>query len=311
MSGDSIQKSWFSRLKEGLSASSNKVVFGITGIFTEKRLDEETLEQLEDLLISSDLGVNVANRLIKTLSEQKFDKQVSDREVRETFAKDIELILEPVAKPILIEQSPKPHVILVCGVNGSGKTTTIGKLAQQWKAEGKSVCLAAGDTFRAAAIEQLKVWGERTQTPVITQPQGTDPAAVAYDAVKKSIDDNHDVLIIDTAGRLQNRAELMDELAKIVRVIQKTLPDAPHNCLLVLDGTVGQNAHSQVATFKEMVNVTGLIVTKLDGSARGGIIVALAEKFALPVHAVGVGEAIEDLRAFDPKVFAQSLMGLD
>ena len=311
MSSDNIQKSWFSRLKEGLSASSNKVVSGITGIFTEKRLDEETLEQLEDLLISSDLGVNVASRLIKTLSEHQFDKQVSDREVRETFAKDIELILEPVAKPILIEQSLKPHVILVCGVNGSGKTTTIGKLAQQWKAEGKSVCLAAGDTFRAAAIEQLKVWGERTQTPVIIQPQGTDPAAVAYDAVKKSIDDNHDVLIIDTAGRLQNRAELMDELAKIVRVIQKTLPEAPHNCLLVLDGTVGQNAHSQVATFKEMVNVTGLIVTKLDGSARGGIIVALAEKFALPVHAVGVGEAIEDLRAFDPKIFAQSLMGLD
>ena len=311
MSSDNIQKSWFSRLKEGLSASSNKVVSGITGIFTEKRLDEETLEQLEDLLISSDLGVNVASRLIKTLSEHKFDKQVSDREVRETFAKDIELILEPVAKPILIEQSLKPHVILVCGVNGSGKTTTIGKLAQQWKAEGKSVCLAAGDTFRAAAIEQLKVWGERTQTPVIIQPQGTDPAAVAYDAVKKSIDDNHDILIIDTAGRLQNRAELMDELAKIVRVIQKTLPEAPHNCLLVLDGTVGQNAHSQVATFKEMVNVTGLIVTKLDGSARGGIIVALAEKFALPVHAVGVGEAIEDLRAFDPKIFAQSLMGLD
>ena len=238
MSSDNIQKSWFSRLKEGLSASSNKVVSGITGIFTEKRLDEETLEQLEDLLISSDLGVNVANRLIKTLSEHKFDKQVSDREVRETFAKDIELILEPVAKPILIEKSLKPHVILVCGVNGSGKTTTIGKLAQQWKAEGKSVCLAAGDTFRAAAIEQLKVWGERTQTPVIIQPQGTDPAAVAYDAVKKSIDDNHDVLIIDTAGRLQNRAELMDELAKIVRVIQKTLPEAPHNCLLVLDGTV-------------------------------------------------------------------------
>ena len=311
MSSDNIQKSWFSRLKEGLSASSNKVVSGITGIFTEKRLDEETLEQLEDLLISSDLGVNVASRLIKTLSEHKFDKQVSDREVRETFAKDIELILEPVAKPILIEQSLKPHVILVCGVNGSGKTTTIGKLAQQWKAEGKSVCLAAGDTFRAAAIEQLKVWGERTQTPVIIQPQGTDPAAVAYDAVKKSIDDNHDVLIIDTAGRLQNRAELMDELAKIVRVIQKTLPEAPHNRLLVLDGTVGQNAHSQVATFKEMVNVTGLIVTKLDGSARGGIIVALAEKFALPVHAVGVGEAIEDLRAFDPKIFAQSLMGLE
>lgn len=311
MSSDNNQKSWFSRLKEGLSASSNKVVSGITGIFTEKRLDEETLEQLEDLLISSDLGVNVASRLIKTLSEHKFDKQVSDREVRETFAKDIELILEPVAKPILIEQSLKPHVILVCGVNGSGKTTTIGKLAQQWKAEGKSVCLAAGDTFRAAAIEQLKVWGERTQTPVIIQPQGTDPAAVAYDAIKKSIDDNHDVLIIDTAGRLQNRAELMDELAKIVRVIQKTLPEAPHNCLLVLDGTVGQNAHSQVATFKEMVKVTGLIVTKLDGSARGGIIVALAEKFALPVHAVGVGEAIEDLRAFDPKIFAQSLMGLE
>ena len=311
MSGENAPKSWFSRLKEGLSASSNKVVSGITGIFTEKRLDEETLEQLEDLLISSDLGVDVANRLVKTLSERKFDKQVSDQEVRETFANDIELILEPAAKPILIEESLKPHVILVCGVNGSGKTTTIGKLAQQWKAEGKSVCLAAGDTFRAAASEQLKVWGERTQTPVIIQPQGTDPAAVAYDAIKKSVDDNHDVLIIDTAGRLQNRAELMDELAKIVRVIQKTLPEAPHNCLLVLDGTVGQNAHSQVTTFKEMVNVTGLIVTKLDGSARGGIIVALAEKFALPVHAVGVGEAIEDLRPFDPKVFAKSLMGLD
>ena len=311
MSSENTPKSWFSRLKEGLSASSNKVVSGITGIFTEKRLDEETLEQLEDLLISSDLGVDVANRLVKTLSERKFDKQVSDQEVRETFANDIELILEPVAKPILIEESLKPHVILVCGVNGSGKTTTIGKLAQQWKAEGKSVCLAAGDTFRAAASEQLKVWGERTQTPVIIQPQGTDPAAVAYDAIKKSVDDNHDVLIIDTAGRLQNRAELMDELAKIVRVIQKTLPKAPHNCLLVLDGTVGQNAHSQVTTFKEMVNVTGLIVTKLDGSARGGIIVALAEKFALPVHAVGVGEAIEDLRPFDPKVFAKSLMGLD
>ena len=310
MSVNNTQKSWFSRLKEGLSASSNKVVSGITGIFTEKRLDEETLEQLEDLLISSDLGVDVANRLVKTLSAHKFDKHVSDREVRETFANDIELILEPVAKPILIEQSLKPHVILVCGVNGSGKTTTIGKLAQQWKAEGKSVCLAAGDTFRAAAIEQLKVWGERTQTPVIIQPQGTDPAAVAFDAVKKSLHDNHDVLIIDTAGRLQNRAELMDELAKIVRVIQKTLPEAPHNCLLVLDGTVGQNAHSQVATFREMVNVTGLIVTKLDGSARGGIIVALAEKFALPVHAVGVGEDVEDLRAFDPKVFAKSLMGL-
>ena len=305
------QKSWFGRLKEGLSASSNKVVSGIAGIFTEKRLDEEVLEQLEDLLISSDLGVEAAARLTQTLSEQKFDKQVSDQEVRETFAGDIERILEPVAKPILIQHSLKPHVILVCGVNGSGKTTTIGKLAQQWKAEGISVCLAAGDTFRAAAIEQLKVWGERTHTPVVVQPQGSDPAAVAFDALKKSIDNNYDVLIIDTAGRLQNRSELMDELAKIVRVIQKRLPDAPHDCLLVLDGTVGQNAHSQVSAFKEMVNVSGLIVTKLDGSARGGVIVALAEKFGLPVHAVGVGEAIDDLRAFNPKVFAKSLMGLD
>ena len=264
------QKSWFGRLKEGLSASSNKVVSGIAGIFTEKRLDEEVLEQLEDLLISSDLGVEAAARLTQTLSEQKFDKQVSDQEVRETFAGDIERILEPVAKPILIQHSLKPHVILVCGVNGSGKTTTIGNLAQQWKAEGKSV-----------------------------------------DALKKSIDNNYDVLIIDTAGRLQNRSELMDELAKIVRVIQKRLPDAPHDCLLVLDGTVGQNAHSQVSAFKEMGNISGLIVTKLDGSARGGVIVALAEKFGLPVHAVGVGEAIDDLRAFNPKVFAKSLMGLD
>ena len=311
MSSDNIQKSWFSRLKEGLSASSNKVVSGITGIFTEKRLDEETLEELEDLLVSSDLGVNVANRLIKTLSEHKFDKQVSDREVRETFAKDIELILEPVAKPILIEQSLKPHVILVCGVNGSGKTTTIGKLAQQWKAEGKSVCLAAGDTFRAAAIEQLKVWGERTQTPVIIQPQGTDPAAVAYDAVKKSIDDNHDVLIIDTAGRLQNRAELMDELAKIVRVIQKTLPEAPHNCLLVLDGTVGQNAHSQVKNFHEQIQLTGMIITKLDGSAKGGVIVSLAEQFKLPIFAVGVGEKVDDLDIFNADDYSKALLNLE
>jgi fused signal recognition particle receptor len=305
------RRGWFQRLKSGLSRTSDKLAGGITALFTKRKLDTKTLQQLEDLLIASDLGVATAAKLTANLAHEKFDKEVTDEEVREAFAADIARILEPVARTLKIDGANRPHVVLVCGVNGSGKTTTIGKLAQQWKAEGKTVWLAAGDTFRAAAIEQLQVWGERAGVPVIARPQGSDPAALAFDSLSQAREAGADVLVIDTAGRLQNRAELMDELAKIVRVIKKQVPDAPHDCLLVLDGTVGQNAHNQVKVFRKMVNVSGLIVTKLDGSARGGVVVALAEDFALPVHAVGVGEQPDDLRPFEARAFARGLMGLE
>ena len=311
MEPDSNTNGWFKRLKSGLSKSSNRVVTGISALFTEKKLDDVTLEELEDLLITSDLGVAAASEMTRNLAAKKFNRDVNEEDIRVSFASDIANILQPFAKPIIIDPALKPHIVLVCGVNGSGKTTTIGKLAQQWADEGKKVCLAAGDTFRAAAIEQLQVWGQRAGVPVITHPQGSDPAALAFDAVGKSIEDQIDILLIDTAGRLQNRSELMDELAKIVRVIKKQIPEAPHDCLLILDGTVGQNAHNQVSTFLEMIKVTGLVVTKLDGSTRGGVIVSLAKKFELPVHAIGVGESAQDLRAFSPEVFAKSLMGLD
>jgi fused signal recognition particle receptor len=304
------RQGWFQRLRAGLTRTSDKLVGGIAALFTKKRLDDAILQELEDLLISADLGVATAARLTGNLAREKFDKEVTNEEVREAFAGDITEILEPVAKPLVLNPAHRPHVVLVCGVNGSGKTTTIGKLARQWKSEGKTVWLAAGDTFRAAAIEQLQVWGERAGVPVVARPQGSDPAALAFDAMAEARAAGADVLIIDTAGRLQNRAELMDELAKVVRVIKKQAPDAPHDCLLVLDGTVGQNAHSQVTVFREMVEVTGLIVTKLDGSARGGVVVALAQDFALPVHAVGVGERPDDLRPFEARVFARELMGL-
>ena len=305
------RRGWFQRLKSGLSRTSDKLAGGITALFTKRKLDTKTLQQLEDLLIASDLGVATAAKLTANLAHEKFDKEVTDEEVREAFAADIAQILQPVARTLKIDGANRPHVVLVCGVNGSGKTTTIGKLAQQWKAEGKTVWLAAGDTFRAAAIEQLQVWGERAGVPVIARPQGSDPAALAFDALSQAREAGADVLVIDTAGRLQNRAELMDELAKIVRVIKKQVPDAPHDCLLVLDGTVGQNAHNQVKVFRKMVDVSGLIVTKLDGSARGGVVVALAEDFALPVHAVGVGEQPDDLRPFEARAFARGLMGLE
>ena len=311
MEPDSNSNRWFKRLKSGLSKSSNKVVSGISSLFTENKLDDSTLEELEDLLIKSDLGVDAASEMTRNLAAKKFDRDINEEDIRVSFASDITNILKPFAKPIKIDPSLKPHVVLVCGVNGSGKTTTIGKLAQHWAREGKKVCLAAGDTFRAAAIEQLQIWGQRAKVPVITHPQGSDPAALAFDAVGQCKEDQVDILLIDTAGRLQNRAELMDELAKIVRVIKKQTPEAPHDCLLILDGTVGQNAHSQVSTFLEMINVTGLVVTKLDGSARGGVIVSLAKKFELPIHAIGVGETAQDLRAFSPEVFAKSLMDLD
>ncbi len=301
---------WFGRLRQGLAKSRDKLVGGITDLFTKKKLDDALLEDLEDLLITADLGVATAGRLTARLAEEKFDNEVTEIEVREAFAAHISQILEPAARPLVIDPSRKPHVVLMVGVNGSGKTTTIGKLAQRYKADGKSVMLAAGDTFRAAAIEQLTVWGQRTGVPVITRPQGSDAAALAFDAIGEATSAGADVLLIDTAGRLQNKAELMDELAKVVRVIKKRDPDAPHDVVLVLDGTVGQNARSQVQAFSDMVSVSGLVVTKLDGSARGGVVVALADEFGLPVHAIGVGEGADDLRPFDPQSFGRELMGL-
>ncbi len=302
---------WLSRLRSGLSRTSEKLTSGISAALSRRTLDAATLEELEEALISADLGVSTATKLSAALADEKFDKEISDTEIREALARNIADILRPVATPLEINSTRKPHVILVVGVNGSGKTTTIGKLAKNWKSEGKSILLAAGDTFRAAAVEQLKIWGERTNCPVIARETGSDAAGLAYDALEQAQKDNADILMIDTAGRLQNREDLMGELSKIIRVLRKLDPEAPHSCLLVLDATVGQNAHSQVETFKEMTDVSGLVMTKLDGTARGGVIVALAERFELPVHAVGVGEGEDDLQPFDADFFARNLLGLN
>jgi fused signal recognition particle receptor len=311
-------RGWLGRLRDGLSKSAKKVTESITsvftetipGIFTKKKLDQATLNELEDALIQADLGVNVASRLVEKLGKERFGKEVTDEEVRAAFADDIAEILQPVATTLTIDPAHKPHVVLVIGVNGSGKTTTIAKLAHLYKGEGKKVMLAAGDTFRAAAVEQLKVWGDRAGVPVVSKQTGADAAGLAYEALEKAKAERCDVLLIDTAGRLHNKTNLMEELAKIVRVIRKLDPSAPHSCLLVLDATVGQNAHAQVETFKSLSPVDALVVTKLDGSAKGGVLVALAEKFRLPVVAIGVGEGIDDLRPFEARAFARSLMGL-
>jgi fused signal recognition particle receptor len=316
--GTTEKKGWLGRLREGLSKSAKKVTESITsvftetipGIFTKKRLDQETLNELEDALIQADLGVSVASRLVQKLSKERFGKEVTDEEVRSAFADDIAEILQPVAVPLTIDAARKPHVVLVVGVNGSGKTTTIAKLAGLYKGEGRSVMLAAGDTFRAAAVEQLKVWGDRAGVPVVSKQTGADAAGLAYEALERARAEKTDVLLIDTAGRLHNKTNLMEELAKIVRVIRKLDPEAPHSCLLVLDATTGQNAHAQVETFKAMSPVDALVLTKLDGSAKGGVLVALAEKFKLPVVAIGVGEGIDDLRPFEARAFARGLMGL-
>ncbi len=302
---------WLSRLRAGLSRTSERLTEGIAAALTRRKLDSEMLQNLEDTLITADLGVATAARLTAELARDKFDKEVSETEVREALAGTIATILAPVARPLTPDPANKPHVVLVIGVNGSGKTTTIGKLAKNFREDGKSVILAAGDTFRAAAVEQLKIWGERTGCPVIARESGADAAGLAFDALERARADGADVLMIDTAGRLQNRNDLMGELTKIIRVLRKLDADAPHSCLLVLDATVGQNAHSQVETFKQMADVTGLVVTKLDGTARGGVLVALAERFGLPVHAIGVGEGEDDLRPFDAKAFARNLMGLE
>ena len=304
------KKGWLSRLREGLSKSTKKVAESITSLFTKKKLDQQTLDDLEDVLIHADLGVTVAARLVAKLSKERFGKEVTDEEVRAAFAEDIAEILQPVAIPLTIDASRKPHVVLVVGVNGSGKTTTIAKLAGLYKGEGRSVMLAAGDTFRAAAVEQLKVWGDRAGVPVVSKQTGADAAGLAYEALERARAEKTDVLLIDTAGRLHNKTNLMEELAKIVRVIRKLDPEAPHSCLLVLDATTGQNAHAQVETFRTMSPVDALVLTKLDGSAKGGVLVALAEKFKLPVVAIGVGEGIDDLRPFEARAFARGLMGL-
>lgn len=275
-----------------------------------RALDDDMLEQLEDLLVGADMGVDTALRVTANMAEGRLGKRLSTREIKELLAAEVARIMEPVARPMPI-YAKRPQVVLVVGVNGSGKTTTIGKLASQFKAAGKKVVIAAGDTFRAAAVEQLQVWGDRAGVPVLTAPEGSDPASLAFDAMARAQEDGADLLMIDTAGRLQNRADLMEELAKIVRVIQKKDPSAPHNTLLILDATTGQNALNQVDTFQKLADVSGLVMTKLDGTAKGGVLVALADRFGLPIHAIGVGEQIDDLAPFDPEDFAAALTGLE
>lgn len=296
---------FFSRLKQGLSRSSAR----LNAVFVKRQLDDETLEELEDELIAADLGPAVAGRIIEQFREKSFGEDITPEEIRQTLATEISRVLEPVARPFELDDSKKPHVVLVVGVNGVGKTTTIGKIAHQYHQQGKSVMMVAGDTFRAAAVEQLQIWGERTGSPVVAGKPGGDAAGLAYDGLKRATEEKTDLLLVDTAGRLHNRQALMDELAKIIRVMQKFDPSAPHSVLLVLDATTGQNAIEQVRVFRELVNVSGLVVTKLDGSARGGIVVALAEQFRLPVHLVGVGEQAEDLRPFSAEDYARGLVG--
>lgn len=300
---------FFDKLKDGLSRSTQKLSEGIKAV-SKRRLDDAALDELEDLLISADLGTEAAARVITSFRRTRFGREVTDAEIRESLAQEIAAILEPVAHPLALDPALKPHVILVVGVNGTGKTTTIGKIAQEYRDRGLRPLLVAGDTFRAAAVEQLQIWGQRTGAPVLAGPPGADAAGLAFEALSRAQAERADVLLIDTAGRLHNKTALMEELRKIVRVLKKQDPTAPHSTLLVLDATTGQNALTQVRVFKEMVDITGLIVTKLDGSARGGVVVALAEAFGLPVHAVGVGEQVGDLRPFDARDYAAGLVGI-
>ena len=308
---DTPKPTWLSRLKSGLQRSTSKLTEGISSVFTKRKLDEAALAELEDLLIAADLGPATASKLVKDFAKTRFGKDVTDQEVREALADSITTILTPCAKPLEIDATQKPFVVLVVGVNGNGKTTTIGKLAKLYAGQGLKTVLAAGDTFRAAAVSQLQIWGERTNCRVITAPQNSDAAALAFQALQQAQADKADVLLIDTAGRLHNKTDLMQELAKIARVLKKQAPSAPHATLLVLDATTGQNAHSQVEIFRDLTQITGLIVTKLDGSAKGGVLVALADRFNLPIHAIGVGEGEDDLRPFHAQDFARALVGLD
>ena len=308
---DTPKQSWWKRLSAGLKRTSSSLGGAVADLVTKRKLDRAMLEDIEDVLLRADLGTEVAARIAEAVGKGRYDKDVSADDVTTIVATEVEKVLIPVAQPLVIDTTHKPFVILVVGVNGSGKTTTIGKLAAKFGAEGRKVMLAAGDTFRAAAIEQLKVWGERNRVPVVAKAQGSDAASLAYDAVEAAKAQAIDVLLIDTAGRLQNKAELMVELEKVRRVIGKVDASAPHAVLLVLDATVGQNALSQVDAFQKTAGVTGLVMTKLDGTARGGILVALSEKYKLPVHFIGVGEGIDDLSPFAAQDFARAIAGQD
>jgi fused signal recognition particle receptor len=312
---DSIQEqakqSWWRRLSSGLKRTSSSIGTAVADLVTKRKLDRAMVEDIEDVLVRADLGTEVAARVAAAVGEGRYDKAISADEVKTVVASEVEAVLSPVARPLVIDANQKPFVILVIGVNGSGKTTTIGKLASRLRVEGRKVMLAAGDTFRAAAIEQLKIWGERTGAPVIARAQGSDAAGLAFDALTAAKTQTMDVLLVDTAGRLQNKTELMGELEKVIRVMRKVDALAPHAVLLVLDATVGQNALSQVEIFQRTAGVTGLVMTKLDGTARGGILVALAEKFGLPVHFIGVGEGVDDLAPFTARDFSRAIAGLD
>jgi fused signal recognition particle receptor len=305
------RRGWFARLKAGMARSSERLNAGINTIFNRRRLDDGALLELEELLIASDMGIGIAAEVTGELRRSRFNQEVSPEEVRGALAEQVIRLVEPVMKPLRLDLAHKPFVILVVGVNGSGKTTTIAKLAKQYRDAGHDVILAAGDTFRAAGVEQLQIWGERTDCRVITRPAGSDAAGLAYEAFEQARAEGSDILLIDTAGRLHNKANLMSELQKIVRVLKKVDPQAPHSVLLVVDATTGQNAHAQAETFREMVGVTGIVMTKLDGTARGGVLVSLAEKYGIPIHAIGVGETADDLRPFEARAYARSLVGLD
>jgi fused signal recognition particle receptor len=302
------KQNWFQRLATGLKRSSDQLTGGIAAVFTKKKLDQAMLDELEDILIQADFGLDMASDVTEALRRDRFDRDIAPDEVRAVLAAEVVKVLDPVAKPLEVEGA-KPFVILMVGVNGSGKTTTIGKLASLYRAAGRSVMLAAGDTFRAAAIEQLQVWGQRTGAPVVVRPAGSDASGLAFDAMTEAKAAGSDLLIIDTAGRLQNRDELMGELEKIIRVIKKVDPTAPHATLLTLDATTGQNALNQVEIFGRRAGVTGLVMTKLDGTARGGILVAIARKFGLPVHFIGVGEGVDNLEPFAAGDFARAIVG--
>ena len=302
---------FFSKLTSGLSKSSSKLGASLTGAFNKRKLDDDALEELEDLLITSDMGARVAAKITSNLAKTRFDKDVTDQEIKEALAEEIEAIMAPREQVVDFSDGPTPRVVLFVGVNGSGKTTTIGKIASKLKEQGAKAVLVAGDTFRAAAIEQLTVWGERAGIPVMSKPTGADAAGLVYEAIEKAKADNLDLVLVDTAGRLQNKAELMSELAKIVRVARKLDPEAPHDVILVLDATVGQNALSQVEAFRHTAEVSGIVMTKLDGTAKGGVLVAIAEAHDLPIHFVGVGEKAEDLQPFSAAAFAKALVGMD
>ena len=305
------RKSWFARLKSGLARSSSKLSEGIGSIFARRRLDNETLDELEDLLIAADMGTGIAEEVTARLRRTRFNQEVAPEEIRAALAEEVVKSLSLVDRPLKLDPALKPMVVLVVGVNGSGKTTTIGKLAKQYRDQGLRVMMAAGDTFRAAAVEQLKIWGERTGAQVMARETGADAAGLAFDALAEAKHQGADVLLIDTAGRLHNKADLMAELQKIVRVLKKVDAKLPHAVLLVLDATVGQNAHAQAETFRDMIGVTGIVMPKLDGTATGGVLVSLAEKYGIPVHYIGVGESADDLRPFEAESFARSLVGLE